>query len=168
MSDREQRDSAAREQRDSAARSRAPDEREKAMTMVKDLMTPDPIVLESTESVLSAAQRMRDADVGAVLVENRGHLSGIVTDRDLVVRAMADGLDPEEVTLGQTVSQDLVTLNPDDTIGDAIGVMREHAIRRIPVVEDGAAVGILSLGDLAESRDPESVLGEISAAPPNQ
>jgi CBS domain-containing protein len=66
------------------------------------------------------------------------------------------------------VSQDLVTLNPDDTIRDAIEVMRQHAIRRIPVVDEGAAVGILSLGDLAESRDPESVLGEISSAPSNQ
>jgi CBS domain-containing protein len=138
------------------------------MTTVRELMTSDPIVLESSESVLSAAQRMRDADVGAVLVKDRGNLRGIVTDRDLVVRAMADGLDPEEVTLGQTVSQGLVILSPDDTIGDAIEVMREHAIRRIPVVDEGAAVGILSLGDLAESRDPESVLGEISSAPSNE
>lgn len=138
------------------------------MTTVKELMTSDPIVLEASESVFSAAQQMRDGDVGAVLVKERGVLRGIVTDRDLVVRTMAEGLDPEEVTLGQAVSSDLVTVGPDDTIGDAIEVMRERAIRRIPVVDDGAAVGILSLGDLAENRDPESVLGEISAAPPNE
>jgi len=111
---------------------------------------------------------MRDADVGAVLVKEGSVLRGIVTDRDLVVRALADGIDPEEITLAQTISADLVTLSPDDTIADAIGVLREQAIRRIPVVEDGAAVGILSLGDLAQTQDPESVLGEISAAPPNE
>ena len=138
------------------------------MTTVKELMTPDPIVLETTETIHAAAQRMRDADVGAVLVESGGTLRGIVTDRDVVVRAVADALDPQEVTVGQALSGELVAVGPDDTIADAIGVMRERAVRRVPVVDDGVAVGILSLGDLAQRRDPESVLGDISAAPPNE
>jgi len=138
------------------------------MTTVKELMTPDPIVLETTETIHAAAQRMRDADVGAVLVEAGGTLRGIVTDRDVVVRAVADALDPQEVTVGQALSGELVAVGPDDTIADAIGVMRERAVRRVPVVDDGVAVGILSLGDLAQRRDPESVLGDISAAPPNE
>ncbi len=135
------------------------------MTTVKDVMTPDPILLDTSDTVHVAAQRMRDADVGAVLVETGGTLRGIVTDRDLVVRTVAEALDPQQVTVGQALSGELVDVGPDDSIDDAIELMRSHAIRRVPVVDHGVAVGILALGDLAQRRDPSSVLGQISAAP---
>jgi CBS domain-containing protein len=136
-------------------------------TQVRELMTQDPIVLEATESVRTAARKMQEADVGAVLVEESGTLRGIVTDRDLVTRVIAAETDAEKISVGQVASSELVTLSPDDTLADAVTVMREHAIRRIPVVEDSAAVGILSIGDLAVARDPESALADISAAEPN-
>jgi CBS domain-containing protein len=110
---------------------------------------------------------MRDADVGTMIVAEGGALKGLVTDRDIVVRAIADGRDPDQVKLGQICSSDVVSLSPDDTVDDAISAMREHDIRRLPVVEDGAPVGIVALGDLAVERDQRSVLADISAAEPN-
>ncbi|MFP4150158.1 MAG: CBS domain-containing protein [Nitriliruptoraceae bacterium] len=130
-------------------------------------MTRDPITLPVGDTIRSAAHRMHDADVGAVRVEPDGSLRGILTDRDITIRVVAEGIDPDSVTVGQALSGDLVTVGPQDSIGDAIAVMRDGAVRRIAVVDDGVAVGVLSLGDLAESRDPESILGEISTAPPN-
>jgi CBS domain-containing protein len=100
-------------------------------------------------------------------VEKNGALCGIVTDRDIVVRCVAEGGDCDEMTLASICSPHLATLSPNDQIGNAIELMRKKAIRRIPVVEDGKAVGILSLGDLALERDPKSALGGISAAAAN-
>ena len=134
---------------------------------VRDLMTPDPILLVTTDSAQTAAEKMRGAGVGAVLVEEAGSLRGIVTDRDLVTRVIAARVDASDLTVGEVASDQVWTVGPDDTVDDAIGLMREHAVRRVPVVENGAAVGILALGDLAVVRDPESLLGEISAAEPN-
>lgn len=100
------------------------------------------------------------------LIVQGGMLTGIVTDRDLVVRAIAEGRDATS-TLGDIVSSEVVSITPTDSADDAIRLMRERALRRVPVVEDGRPVGIVSLGDLAGERDPRSVLGEISTAPPN-
>ncbi len=136
-------------------------------TQVRDLMTPDPILLATTDSAQTAAEKMQRFGVGAVLVEEAGSLRGIVTDRDLVTRVIAAGADANELTVGEVITEELSTVAPDDPVTEAIGLMREHAVRRVPVVEDGAAVGILALGDLAVVRDPESLLGEISAANPN-
>jgi CBS domain-containing protein len=101
-----------------------------------------------------------------VLVTENGRLCGIVTDRDLVVRCMADQT-KSEIRVGELCSQELVSVSPDDDLDDAIRLMAERDIRRLPVIEGNNAVGILSLGDLAIERDPESVLGDISAANPN-
>ena len=136
-------------------------------TKVRDLLTSDPIILEGTESARTAAEKMREADVGALLVEEYGTLLGIVTDRDLVTRVIAQREDADSMTMSSVVSSELHTVGPDDSLGDAIGVMREHAVRRVPVVEDGTAIGILSLGDVALALDPDSVLADISEAGPN-
>jgi CBS domain-containing protein len=134
---------------------------------IKDAMTTKPASLPTTSTVADAAQQMRDLDIGDVLVEEEGRLAGIVTDRDLVVRAIAEGRDVT-TKLGDIVSSDVVCITPNDTADDAIRLMRERALRRVPVVESGKPIGIVSLGDLAGERDPRSVLGEISNAPPNR
>ncbi|MTV26476.1 CBS domain-containing protein [Nitriliruptoraceae bacterium ZYF776] len=133
-------------------------------TKIRDLMTTDPVVLDSSATAADAAQRMRQDDVGNVLVEEDGQLRGIVTDRDLVVRVLAEGTDAASISLGQVCSSDLDTLGPDDDLDAAVELLRDDAVRRIPVVEDGTAVGILSLGDLAIERDGQSALAEISVA----
>jgi drug/metabolite transporter (DMT)-like permease/CBS domain-containing protein len=135
-------------------------------TTVQEVMTPDPVTIEASSPVGYAAKAMRDHDVGAVVVTNGDELRGIVTDRDIVVRALADGPDPMDVRVDEVATQrDLRTLQPQDPIDDAALAMREAAVRRLPVVEDGRVVGIVSLGDLAIERDPRSALADISSAP---
>jgi len=96
-----------------------------------------------------------------------GTVCGLVTDRDIIVRAIADGRDPRITKLRDICSGDLVTVQPGDHIDTAVQLMRHHALRRLPVVDAGMAVGIVSIGDIAAQRDPESELARISGAPPN-
>lgn len=130
-----------------------------------DLMTPNPVTLPHTATLFDAADYMARADIGDVVVEDGGKVCGLVTDRDIVVRAIAAGLDPATTTLAELCQHTLVCLTPDDTAEEAVRQMKEHAIRRIPVVEGGKAVGVVSLGDLAMDRDQGSALAAISAAP---
>jgi CBS domain-containing protein len=134
---------------------------------IRELMTSNPMVLPGTASVHEAARAMRDAEIGDVIVLEHNQVCGIVTDRDIVVRLVAEARDPTSTPLADLCSHALVTVRPTDPIEDAVRLMRTHAIRRLPVVEGGQAVGMVSLGDLAVERDPHSALGEISAAPPN-
>ncbi|MFD8262752.1 CBS domain-containing protein [Streptomyces griseoluteus] len=134
---------------------------------VRDIMTSELVTVEPQASVASVARLMRDEDVGTVLVTEDGQLKCLVSDRDLVVRAFAEGVDPDRTTVIQAASEDLVTIGPDDSVDHAVEVMREHAVRRLPVVEGDEAVGIIALGDLAIERDETSALGDISAAKPN-
>jgi CBS domain-containing protein len=101
-------------------------------------------------------------------VVDEGRLRGVVTDRDLVVRVMAEGGAVGDRTVASACSDEPVTVAPDDDIDQVIGLMRERAVRRIPVVEHGHPVGIVSLGDLAIERDPGSALGDISSARPDE
>jgi CBS domain-containing protein len=135
---------------------------------VRSVMTKNPVSLPGTSSVLEAARAMRDANIGDVIVVENNQVCGIVTDRDIVVRAVAEARDPYNITLGDICSHALTTIAPTDSVDKAVQLMRDKALRRLPVVEKGQAVGIVSLGDLAVERDPESVLGDISAAPPNR
>ncbi|MDN0197782.1 CBS domain-containing protein [Streptomyces sp. S.PNR 29] len=134
---------------------------------VRDIMTSDLVTVEPQASVAAVARIMRDQDLGAVLVTDGDQLRGLVTDRDLVVRSISEGGDPEQITVAGACSDDVVTVRPDEELDHAVELMREHAVRRIPVVEHGHPVGIVSLGDLALERDPESALGDISVAEPN-
>ncbi|CAL9321483.1 Hypoxic response protein 1 [Streptomyces sp. SudanB135_2055] len=135
---------------------------------VRDIMTGHPVTVEPLTSVTAVARVMRDRDLGAVLVTDGDELRGLVTDRDLVIRAVAEGGDPERTTVARVCSdEELVTVGPDDELERAVELMREHAVRRVPVVDDGRPVGIVSLGDLALERDPESALGDISVARPD-
>jgi len=135
---------------------------------VRDVMTRDPKALDATASVMDAAELMRESDIGDVVVLEDDHLCGIVTDRDIVIRVLAEGCDAASVTLGEICSRELTTISPTASVGDAVRLIREKAIRRLPVVEeDGEVVGIVSLGDIAVARDRRSALGDTSAAPPN-
>jgi CBS domain-containing protein len=133
---------------------------------IRELMTPNPVALPGTASVHEAARAMRDAQIGDVIVIENNEVCGIVTDRDLVVRILAETKDPATTTLADICSHSLVTVTPTDSVEEAVRLMRTHAVRRLPVVDGGQAVGIVSLGDLAVERDPGSALGEISGAPP--
>ena len=134
---------------------------------IRELMTPNPVSLPGTASVHEAARAMRDGDMGDVIVIENNRVCGIVTDRDIVVRTVAEAQDPAATTLADICSHRLLIVTPEDSVEEAVRLMRTHAIRRLPVVEGGKAVGIVSLGDLAVERDPGSALGGISAAPPD-
>ena len=101
---------------------------------VRDVMTPEPQTVQRGAPATEAARRMSEMDVGAVLVVDGGQLCGIVTDRDIVVRAVAEGRDPSEVTAGEISSDDPTTLSPDDAVDEAVSTMRERKVRRLPVV----------------------------------
>lgn len=132
---------------------------------VSELMTPHPTVVEVTDTLRAVAQTMASQDVGSLVVAENGTVVGIVTDRDLVVRGLAEGIGLD-APVGQLASGDLLTVGPDDDVDDVVRIMREQAVRRVPVVEGGQAVGVLSIGDLAAELDPRSALAEISEAPP--
>jgi CBS domain-containing protein len=133
--------------------------------LVRDIMTPDPVTLPADTPVRRAAMAMRDQDIGDVLVLDHDELHGIVTDRDLVVRGLADRDDLSDCTLRDVCTRQPITATPDDDADTAIVRMRLNAVRRIPVVEHGRPVGVLSLGDAAIEKDPNSALANISAAP---
>lgn len=136
--------------------------------LVRDVMTTDPVSLPRDSSATEAARQMRDHDTGAILVVGDGDdLAGILTDRDTVVRAVAEGIDPDNCRIGDICTPDPKALSPDHPVEDAIRILREHKVRRVPVIEEGRPVGIVSIGDLALARDRESALADISAAPAN-
>jgi CBS domain-containing protein len=134
---------------------------------IRELMTLNPVSMPDTASVQEAARAMREQDIGDVIVIKHNQVCGIVTDRDIVVRIVAEAQDPATTTLADIYSHSLLTVTPTDSIEHAVRLMRDHAIRRLPVLEGGKAVGIVSLGDLAVEREPQSVLGKISATPPD-
>ena len=134
---------------------------------IRDVMTPAPIMLSERQTAADAANMMKECDVGDVLVcGDDSRLCGIVTDRDLVVRCLAEGGNGS-TPLRNLCTSDITTLSPDASIDEAVSLMSDRAVRRIPVLEGGELVGIVSLGDLAQERDPDSALSQISAAPAN-
>jgi CBS domain-containing protein len=135
---------------------------------VEEIMTHDPRTVDAGDPVTEAARQMRDGDIGDVIVVENGQLNSIVTDRDIVIRAIADGRDPDSTTVGEVCTTDLTTLEPEQSLDEAVRTMREQDIRRLPVVKHGRPVGILSLGDLALEREPDSALADISAGSPDR
>lgn len=135
---------------------------------IKDVMTENPVTMQVTDTVRAAATRMREADIGDVVVMRDGSVCGILTDRDITVRAVAEGNDPDTMKIGEICSAELVSVSAEDSVDDAVRIMREKAVRRLPVVEAGKPVGIVSIGDLAMERDQGSALADISAAPGNR
>ena len=133
---------------------------------IRDVMTSDPSCVEASATVQEAAELMAKNDIGNVLVVENGEVQGIVTDRDIVVRVVAKG-DGPDASVREACTTDVQTLTPDDSIENAVKKMEESDIRRLPVVEDGKPVGIVSLGDLAKAVDSDSALADISSGSPN-
>jgi CBS domain-containing protein len=115
---------------------------------VREVMTPDPVTIAATASVREAARVMQAENIGTVIVLEQGTPVGIVTDRDIVVRALAEGRDAAATSLGEICSRDLVTVSPATSIEQALALMREKALRRLLVIEHQEPVGIVSLADL--------------------
>jgi CBS domain-containing protein len=134
---------------------------------VRELMTSALVSVQPSQPLTAAAQAMRDQGVGAVLVIDGGKLKALLTDRDIVIRVVAEGKDPGKTPVAEACSPDLVTVRPGDEADKAIRRMREHGVRRVPVVDNGKPVGILSIGDMAIERDENSALADISAKAPN-
>jgi CBS domain-containing protein len=134
---------------------------------VEEIMTRDPRTVSASDTIVDAARVMNDADIGDVIVVDGDEIKCIVTDRDIVVRAIAEGRDPQSTSVGDVCTPSLETIEPDASVDDALRKMREADIRRLPVVQDGRPVGIVSLGDLAVEREPDSTLADISAASPD-
>ena len=134
---------------------------------ISEVMTSDPRTVELEDTLVRASSEMRDGDMGAVIVTENGECTGILTDRDIVVRAIAANKDPNETTVGEVATRDVTTLTPDQSVDDAIKIMSDEKVRRLPVVDGGRPVGIVSIGDLSAERDAGETLAEISAAPEN-
>jgi len=137
------------------------------VSKVSEVMTRDPLTMGLDETLVAAARQMRDADVGAVIVVDGTAVRGVLTDRDITVRGVAEDLDPRTTRLADVITHDLVAVSPDDDIDTAVELMRTHAVRRLPVLDGEQLTGVISLGDLAVERDSDSALAEISAQEPN-
>jgi CBS domain-containing protein len=136
-------------------------------TKMRDIMSAAPVSMAATESVSAAARAMKEHGIGTVVIITDGRLSGLVTDRDIAVRVLAENRDPVTTRLGDICSTELAVLGPDDDVEQAARLVRRLAVRRIPVVQDGTPVGVVSIGDLALEQDRSSALPQASAAPPN-
>lgn len=121
---------------------------------IRDAMTSNPREVETSTSVVEAAKLMKSEDVGSLPVTEDGRLIGMVTDRDIAIRVVAEGNDPQSVTVGEVASRDVVTVDPQQGLDEALRLMAKHQVRRLPVVEeDGRLVGILAQADVAQAGD---------------
>lgn len=137
-------------------------------TTVGQIMSRNPRTLAAEAPVSAAARCMRDADTGTVVVLDDGRLVGILTDRDITVRVVAEDLPPSTPVREVCSAAELVTIEPGASADTAARLMREKAVRRLPVVEGGELVGVVSLGDLAIEMADRSALAQVSAAEPNR
>jgi CBS domain-containing protein len=120
-------------------------------TSIREVMTSEVKACEPTTTVVEAAKLMAQEDVGPIPIVEDGRLVGIVTDRDIVVKAVAKGGDVATTTVGDIASRDLVTISPEDDLDDALGLMAEKQVRRLPVVEGDRLVGIVAQADVART-----------------
>ena len=129
---------------------------------VRDVMTPEPVTVSSTSSLEQAARRMRDAGIGNVIIMDGEQITGILTDRDIVVRAVAEGTDPSTCKVSDVMTPNVSWLFEDEDVEKAGDLMREKQIRRLAVVDrNKKLVGIVSLGDLAVEGEDEDFAGEV-------
>jgi len=126
---------------------------------IRDVMTPNPRSVSPDDSIQNAARIMRDTDTGVVPVVENGRPVGLVTDRDIVIRAIADGAQADH-PVREVISGRVITASPDMSTREAAELMREHQVRRLPIVEDERLVGIVSIGDLAVKEGRDSRVGE--------
>lgn len=128
---------------------------------IRQLMTANPSAIEADKPVSAAAKLMRDEDVGLAPVVEGDMLVGTLTDRDIAVRVVAEGKDPESTKVREVASTDVVTIDPQQDLEEALRLMAEHQVRRLPVVEeDGKLVGVVAQADVArEGQDRQT--GEV-------
>lgn len=142
------------------------------MTTAREIMTPDATYCPDDTTASDAARRMAADGIGAVPVcDANGRLAGVVTDRDLALKIVAEGRDPSTVRLGDLVDDgEVVTIGADDSVEEAIRTMKDHAVRRLPVIDGTALVGMVSQADIARAM-PDAKIGDlvdaISRAPAN-
>ena len=134
---------------------------------VRDVMTKNPVAMDAQEPVTHAAKAMSDMRIGSVVVMDKNMPCGIVTDRDITVRAVASGNDPAKIRLGDICSKEIAAVKPDQTVDDAIQMMKSHDIKRVVVMSDSRLEGIVSLGDLTMRDEGEDVQKDLSKAEPN-
>jgi CBS domain-containing protein len=127
---------------------------------IRDVMTENPTTCEPKSSIVDCAKVMAREDVGPIPIVEGNRVVGLVTDRDIVVRAVAEGRDIKQTTVGDIASKDLITVTPDDDFNRALELMSQHQVRRIPVVEGDQLVGIISQADVARAADEEKT-GEV-------
>jgi CBS domain-containing protein len=128
---------------------------------IRDAMTGNPRKVDTTTSVAEAAKLMTTEDVGSLPVIEGDRLVGMVTDRDIVTRVVAEGKDAQSATVGEIASKDLVTVDPQQDLDEALKLMAQHQVRRLPVVEeDGRLVGILAQADVAREGE-DSKTGQL-------
>ncbi|NJP30620.1 CBS domain-containing protein [Micromonospora thermarum] len=134
---------------------------------VSDVMTKQVIYLPAETTLDEAAKVMKEADIGDVVVTEGATLAGMLTDRDIVVRAVAERADPAVTTIGSIITREVVMIEQNCTAGEAAALMRERGVRRVLVCDsERKLVGIISLGDLAMQLDPQSALSQISEQAP--
>ncbi|MFV2194931.1 CBS domain-containing protein [Nocardiopsis sp. LOL_012] len=135
---------------------------------ISDLMTSPARTIGKDTTLREASQIMRDGDVGDVIVtDSQGALFGILTDRDIIMRCLATGGDPDTQTAGATCTEHVSTVPPQCRVSEAVDMMRSQAVRRLPVTDGDDIVGIISIGDLARAVDEHSALADVSSANPN-
>ena len=136
---------------------------------VREVMTPAPETVSLGTSLTAAARLMADRDIGDVIViePETERVAGIITDRDIAIRAVAEGRNPDSTTVEEIFSRDLAAVSRADSVGRVLELIEDLKVRRLPVVEADRAVGIVSLGDLAVETNVGSALAEISSAAPD-
>ena len=137
------------------------------MRAVREVMSAAPETVDIDTSIREAAEKMRVADIGNVIVTENGQVKGILTDRDIAVRAVSEGRDPDAAKVGDIMTPSPVTIGPSESVKAAIDLMHQHDIRRLPVVESGRPVGVVALADVSMSPRVQPLLADISTAPPN-
>ena len=121
---------------------------------IKDVMTSNPCSIDADKSVAYAAKMLRDEDVGAAPIVEGDKLVGMLTDRDIAIRVVAEGRDPDQVTVRDVASKQVVTIDPQQDLDEALRIMAKHQVRRLPVVEeDGKLVGVVAQADVAREGD---------------
>ena len=123
------------------------------MPTVRAVMTPNPESVDASATVHEAVEKMRDLNVGIVPVVAGGRVQGVITDRDVTVRLIAENRSPRDVTAGEIATPHPVTITPEMDVQEASRLMGQHQVRRLPVVENGQLVGMLSLGDVSVDAD---------------
>jgi CBS domain-containing protein len=126
-------------------------------TSIREVMTPSPETSQVGDTVVEAARRMKEADAGMIPVVQDGKLIGTVTDRDIAIRVVAEGRDPNRTTVGEIASKDVVTVEPDQDLSDALRLMARHQVRRLPVVDGDSIVGVIAQADVAQNADEREV-----------